>query len=170
MKTGLFIFCLLSCGFVAEGEEWLAGSEGTNSSEQYARDNYFSKRRSLIASSSTNISFYSGFSFYRRSSRKTFPLFSSVALGFNQQIKEISGVGDVHFQLSVSSAKMKEKRSYFLDLAGRFSAPAIRWAFPLYVGVGAGVGFAPLYLLRKISPFSAHGQFFSWSSLSLSLP
>ena len=63
-------------------------------------------------------------------------------------------------QFSVFSARLKKQRSILLEITPRISFPEVKTTFPLYVGLGAGFGVYPRYIIRKMSYLSANGQFF----------
>lgn len=150
--------------FLVFSPSW--GKEKPEKSEKsayrYIIDNYFSKRDSSTLSShyTRSLSIYSGLSFYRESSVKLFPSFSSVVFGFNQQIKEIQGFGDVNIQFSFNSLQLERQRAVLLEVMPQFSFPEMRSTFPIYMGLGAGLGFYPRNIIRKKLSLSLSGEFF----------
>ena len=136
--------------------------EQKKSGYRYIIDNYFSKRRSSGNEGHYSRSFtlFGGSSFYRESTVKSFNPSSSFVLGFNQKVKEIPRFGDVNLQAAIFSSKMEKQRAVLLEITAQVTVPDIRSAFPLYVGLGAGLGFYPRYIVRKIPSLSANSQFF----------
>ena len=151
----LFVFSSSSWG--KEENE----TEHKKSGYRYIIDNYFSKRRSSGTEGRflRNFIIFSGLSFYRESTVKSFSPFSSFVLGFNQKIKEIPRFGDVNLQVAMFSSKMEKQKAVLLEITPQIIVPDIRSAFPLYVGLGAGLGFYPRYIVLKIPSLSVHGQF-----------
>ena len=144
------------------GEENDTESSEEKSGYRYIIDNYFSKKRSSEAYSySRSFTLYGGFSFYRKSTKKSFDPFSSFSLSFDQKIKEISYFGDIGLRLSIFSTKLERQRAVLLEITPRISVPEIQTAFPLYIGLGAGLGFYPHYIVRKIPSLSVSGQVFT---------
>ena len=128
---------------------------------KYNIRNYFSKVYSSEGYTySRHFTFYSAVSFYRESTDKPFKPFSAFAFGFNQKVKEIPYLADVSLQFSVFSLQLKKRRSVLLEITPRISFPEVKTTFPLYMGLGAGFGFYPRYIIRKMSYLSANGQFF----------
>ncbi len=143
------------------------GAETKNASKtegyKYTVDNYFSNRPSSRSYSDSSRIFVlsGGASFYRESAKQSFGPLSSFVLGFNQVLREIKDFGDISLQVSVFSSKMAKQNSALLEIASRLSMPPARLAFPLYVGLGAGLGFYPYYIVKKIPSLSVSAQFFA---------
>ena len=150
--------------FVIFSPSWAEDSEDSQQSGyRYIVDNYFSKRQSSSAYQDYSRSFtlFSGLSFYRESTKKTFDPYSSFLLGFKQNIIEISRLGDVDLQVTVFSSKMINRRALLLEITPRISVPEVRTTFPVYVGIGTGFGFYPRYIVQKIPSFSVNCQLFA---------
>jgi len=129
---------------------------------KYIIEKYFSKPRSpnVYYDHSKYFNIFTGLSFYRESTVQTFNSFSEVMLGFNQKIKEIPNLGDLNLQVAIISAEMENKRDFLLEVTPRITIPETYRSFPLYIGVGAGVGFYPKAIIHKKPSLSLNGQFF----------
>ena len=161
MLKKIFYFLLCSFFFLSWGKE-TSSKDSKKSGYRYIIDNYFSKSRAFgdYDNYSRHFTIHSGLSFYRESTIKSFNPFSTFTLGFNQKIKEVSNVGDLNLQISIFSSQLATRRSTLLEITPQFSVPEIRAGFPLYVGVGAGVGFYPRHIVKKIPTLSVNSQFF----------
>ncbi len=166
MLKRICFFILFVYSFQSLGESSQVFEESSNNEEQkksgykYIIENYFSKQRHSSYSYSRSFTFYSGISFYREGTSKTFKPFSSFIVGFNQKVTDISYLGDLNLQWSVFSTRLERHRVFFLEVTPRISFPEVQAAFPLYIGLGAGVGFYPRYLVRKVASVSLNGQVF----------
>ena len=87
--------------------------------------------------------------------------FSAFTLGFDQKITEIPYFGDFRLLFSLFYAKLEKRRAVLVEITPRISVPEIQTAFPLYIGLGAGLGFYPHYIVRKIPSLSVSGQIFT---------
>ena len=123
---------------------------------KYIIDNYFSKRQSAYYSRSFSLS--AAFSIYREG-QTGFKPFSSWALKFNQDIKEVSSFGQLNLEAVVFFSKKAAEKAVLLELSPRIIIPETSSAFPLYLGLGAGLGFYPRYIVKKIPFLSVSGQF-----------
>ena len=139
---------------------WGETEDSKKSGHKYTVDNYFSERQ---AHHNYLESFFlsSGVSFYRESTKNVFNPFSSFVLGFNRALGKIHNFGDANLQVSVFSSKMAKQKTVLLEVAPRISIPEIQSAFPIYVGFGAGLGFYPYHIVRKIPFLSVSSQFFT---------
>ncbi len=156
-KTIVFIFCILF-PLTSFGEDVVQDST-SESGYGYIIEKYFSKKNRTEYSK--RFSLFSGISFYRESAKIPFNPFSSFVLGFNQRIEELPQWGaDISLQVSLFSTHMARQKSALLEISPRISFPEVQSAFPLYVGCGAGMGFHPRYIVRKISAMSFNSQFF----------
>ena len=147
MLKKLGCFFLLAFFFPSFAEEKKSGY-------RYIIDNYFSKRQSAYYSRSFSLS--AAFSLYREGQRHFKP-FSSWALKFNQDIKKISSFGQLNLEAGLFFSK--PEKPVLLELSPRIIIPETSSAFPLYLGLGAGLGFYPSYIAKKIPFLSASGQF-----------
>ena len=164
MIRAIFVCVLCILFFPAWGEGENSSENSEKSGYRYIIDNYFSKRRSSTGAYqdySKSFTIFGGFSFYRENSKKRFKPLSVLVLGFNQNLKRIPDFGDVNLQVAVFSSQMQGQKAVFLEIAPRISIPEILTAFPFYVGLGAGFGFYPRYIIKKIPALSVNGQFFS---------
>lgn len=160
MLKKFFLFIFLVFSSLSWGEENNA-EPSKKSGYRYIIDNYFSKKRSSESYyNSRSFTLYSGLSFYRESTKKSFNPFSSFTLGFNQKIKELPYLGDISLQISLFSTKLERQKAALLEITPRISVPEVATAFPLYVGLGAGFGFYPHYVIKKKPSLSVNGQFF----------
>lgn len=167
MKKVFFAFiicCVLPVS--AWGEESSSSKEEKKSGYRYLIKNYFSKDRVNERGwkKSRNFVLFGGLSFYREKEgdEKALSSFSSFSFGFNQQIKELSHFGDIGLQAEVFfSREGKGKQDVILEFTPRISIPEVQTAFPVYIGVGWGLGFYPFYILKKKPFFSMSWQFFS---------
>ena len=158
----IFILCVL---FVPSwGGEKNSSENSEKSAYRYIVDNYFSKRQSPAGAYqdySKSFTIFSGFSVYRENPKKRFKPLSVFVLGFNQNLKRIPDFGDVNLQVAVLSLQMQERKSVLLEVAPRISIPEVLTTFPFYVGLGAGFGFYPRHIIKKIPALSLNGQFFA---------
>ena len=103
-----------------------------------------------------------GVSFYRESADKALPRFSSLAFSFNQNLREIPNFASWDLRTGVFWTQLnKSKKDILIEVASRLSLPETRSTFPVYVGLGLGLGFYPRYIIQDISPLSFSGQLFS---------
>ena len=156
------LFCFTCFFFLQLGEQKTRLRIQKNQVIRYIIDNYFSKSRSsgVYQDYSRSFTLYSGLSFYRESTVKFFKPFSSFVFGFNQKVKEIPHLGDVNLQVAIFSAKLEQQRAVLLEITPRISIPEVRTTFPLYIGLGAGFGFYPRNIVKKIPSLSLNSQFF----------
>ena len=143
-----FYFFILFIFFFS-GQEANA-SQTKESGYQYDVEGYLSKVGSSEDAYSRNFTFYGAVSFYRESTDKSFEPFSAFAVGLNQQIREIPYLGDLNVQFSVFSAQLKERRSIILEITPRISFPEVKTDFPVYTGLGVGLGFYPVLPQKEI--------------------
>ena len=138
---------------------WGGEKPSEKSGYRYIIENYFSKR---TASSHYTRSFsvYSGLSFYRESSVKSLPPFSSFVFGFHQKVKEIKEFGDINIKFSFSSQQLDKQNAFLWEFMPQLSFPDLRSAFPLYLGLGAGFGLYPRNIIRKKPSLSLSSEFF----------
>ena len=159
MLKKIFLLILYLIFSQAWGGEEIKKSE--KSAYKYVIDNYFSKRDSLSSHYTRSISIYSGLSFYRESSVKSLPSLSSVVFGFNQKAREIKDFGDLNIQFSFSSLQLDRQKALLLEVMPQLSFPEMRSAFPIYLGLGIGLGFYPRNIIRKKPSLSLSGEFFA---------
>ena len=127
---------------------------------RYIVDNYFSRRsksKSYVDFKSYVLS--SGFSFYRANPNKKFKPVSSAFLAFTQNVREIKELGDVQLRASLLAAQLEEGKEASLELSALLTFPEIRSQFPIFFGMGFGLGFYPFYILEDIPFFSFHIPF-----------
>lgn len=150
------------CPLFSMGES-IAPMESKKSGYRYIIDKYFSKKRSVESYNTyaRNFNLFVGSSFFRESTDKRQSALSSVILGFNQRVREISNIGDLNLQVAVYSSQMKHRRAFLLELSPRVTIPEARSSFPLYLGLAVGVGFYPRYFIREIPSLSVSSQFFT---------
>lgn len=135
-----------------------SGSEGksyTSSVKRYFSGSGASDQRSMVL--------YLGSSIYSDNAVKNFkrkPL-SSWVLGFQQQIKEISGLGDFNLKTELQNFRLTTGRATQINITPVFSLPESENGFPVYVGLGAGLGFYPYHILKGNPFFSLNTQFFT---------
>ena len=158
MLRVIYIFIFIFSFFPSWGEE----NQTKKLGYRYIIDNYFSKRQAsgVYQDYSKSFTLYSGMSFYRESTERSFKPFSSFVLGFNRRLKEIPQLGDLNLQAAVISSQMATHRAVLLEITPRLTIPEIRTAFPLYVGAGLGLGFYPRYIIREQPFLSVNSQFF----------
>ena len=137
---------------------WGKEKSSEKSGYRYIIENYFSKR--AASHYTRSISVYSGLSFFRESSVKPFPPFSSVVFGINQKVREIKEFGDVNIQFSFASLQLENQKALLLEVTPQLSFPEMRSAFPLYMGLGVGLGFYPRNIIRKSPSLSLSGEGF----------
>ena len=166
MKKVFFalVFCVAPA--LAQGEESSSSEENKKSGYRYLIKNYFSKNRSDdFRAAGRNFVLFGGLSFYkeRGGGEKALSSFSSFSFGFNQQIKELSRFGDIGLQAEVFFSRRSKggKRDVILEFTPRISIPEVRTSFPVYIGLGWGLGFYPFYILEEEPFFSMSWQFFS---------
>ena len=163
LKIFIFYLFLVIC-FPTLG---LATSNVPPSSEEegyeYVGDNYFSDNQPSEQNNPLlkRFTIQAGPSLYRESTEKSLNSFSAFTLNFNHIIKEVSSLFDVNLQWTVFYSKLKEDRVTLLELTPRISIPEARSDFPLYVGVGLGLGIYPYYIIKKQAFLAANGQFFA---------
>lgn len=129
----------------------------------YILKNYFSKRKSNFFNhkgSPRNITLYGGSSFFRETLNDNLESLSFV-FGLNQRIKEFPTIGDLNLQVGVESIQLKSHRSFVVEVNPRFTLPDVRSGFPLYIGLGGGVGIFPRHLVKKIPALSVNLQTFA---------
>ena len=127
---------------------------------RYILKNYFSERQTGYYDYSRSFGLSSALSVYRASAKKTFKPFSALSLNFSQTIKEFPYFGDFSLQVSVFSAQMEKQRAFLLELNPRLSLPETSALFPVYLGLGAGLGFYPRHIIWQIPALSVNSQFF----------
>ena len=127
----------------------------------YVIKNYFSKRRANTYHNSKSFSLFTGTTIYRESQKKAFKAFSSLTIAYNQNLKQVSRLGDLNLNVALFSSEMQKQNAVLLELAPRFTLPTIQSGFPLYVGLGLGFGFYPRYIIKKKPALSLSGQFFT---------
>ena len=152
----MFLFFCLN----PQAEEQVSSEK--KSAYRYIIDNYFSKRSSNQVHYDYSRSFFlsSGLSFYRINTDKILDPYSSLLFAFSQNVKEIKNLGDLGLKVSLFSSRMQKKQATLLELMPFISIPEIQTAFPIYVGMGFGLGFNPDLLIKEKSFFSFNGQFF----------
>lgn len=153
-KTCVFILLVSFC------PSWGDEGKAEKSGYRYIIENYFSKRRGAYQDYSKSFTLVMGTPFYRESREKSFDAFSAVMFGFNQRIREIAYLGDLNLQVAMFSSKLATRRATLLEVSPRISIPEVQTAFPLYIGLGLGLGFYPRYIIKKLPPFSVNNQFF----------
>lgn len=62
--------------------------------------------------------------------------------------------------MSAFSGQMERQGSFLLEVTPRITIPEVRTTFPLYIGLGAGIGFYPKHIVRKLPAMSLNSQFF----------
>lgn len=130
---------------------------------RYIIDNYFSKRKSHLgeyADYSNTFALLVGTSLYRESKKREFKAFSSRIISYNQKVKEIGGWGDLNLQVAIGASQMERQGAFFIEITPRITVPEVRTAFPLYLGLGVGLGFYPRYILQDQAYQSLNSQFF----------
>lgn len=156
-KVVLNIFLLIGVFFFP-----LAQAQTTpekKSSYRYIIDNYFSKR-SYETYFDRSFSLSTGFSFYRVNSKRDIKdPYSIYLLSFTQNVHTLDSLGDVHLRASVVSTQMKRGKALFFELNPLILFPEQQTRFPLYLGLGLGLGFSPFYLVEGRSPFSLQAPF-----------
>ena len=125
---------------------------------RYAVKNYFSKKepaphRDMVLYVGSAV--YSGAKNFKRKP------FSSFIAGFRQQIWNISDIGDFSLKTEIQSFQLKTGRATQINVTPAFSLPDTDNGFPVYVGLGAGFGFYPYYILKGDPSLSLNGQFFA---------
>ena len=105
---------------------------------------------------------YLGSSLYSDSSEKNYKpnAFSSWIIGFQQQIKEVPDMGDFNLKAELQNFRLNKDRATQINITPIFSLPEIENGFPVYVGLGAGMGFYPYLILRNKPFLSLNAQFF----------
>ena len=125
---------------------------------RYTVRNYFSggestPRRDMVLYLGSAV--YSGAKTFKRKP------FSSFIAGFRQQIWKISNIGDISLKTEIQSFLLKTGRATQINVNPVFSLPDTENGFPIYVGLGAGIGFYPYYILMGEPSLSLNGQFFT---------
>ena len=134
-----------------------SGSEGksyTSSVKRYFAGNETNDHRGMVL--------YLGSSIYSDDAIKDFKRkpFSSWVLGFQQQIKEVSDLGDFSLKTELQNFRLTTGRATQINITPVFSLPEGGNGFPVYVGLGAGLGFYPYHILKGNPFFSLNTQFF----------
>ena len=161
MMLKRIVFCFLFFfAFFSWGEQGYP--ETPRSFYRHLVDKYFSPKRfdEKYANHSRSFGLYSGFSFHRESTSKTFHPSSSLTLGFNQKVRELFQVADIDLQFSIFFTKLERQKAILLELTPRISFPEVQTAFPFYIGLGAGLGFYPRNIVKKMPALSANAQCF----------
>ena len=152
IKNFLWIFLIfISCSFADSKDKKKEDS-------RYTVKNYFSGKKST---SPRDMVLYLGSSVY--SGAKSFKRkpFTSFIAGFRQQIWKISNIGDISLKTEIQSFRLKNGRATQININPVFSLPDRENGFPVYVGLGAGVGFYPYFILMGEPSLSLNGQFFA---------
>ena len=161
LNKSLCIFFLLCFCFQLKAEDKTTDrSKQEKSSYRYIIDNYFfrrSKSKSYVDFKSYVLS--SGFSVYRANPNKKFKPVSSGFLSFTQNVREIKDLGDVQLRASLLASQLEEGKEVSLELSALLTFPEIRSQFPIFFGMGFGLGFYPFYILEDIPSFSFHSPF-----------
>lgn len=147
--------CLLFLVFFSGSSVATSESEGSTSiRKRYFAGNGVSGHRGMVL--------YLGSSLYSDSAGKNFKRkpFSSWILGFQQQIKEISNLGDFNLKTELQNFRLNAGRATQINITPVFSLPEMENGFPVYVGLGAGLGFYPYHILKGKPFFSLNTQFF----------
>lgn len=126
---------------------------------KYVIDKFFSKRQSQFADLK-NVFLYTAVSIHRENTIQSFYPFSSFTIGYKQNIKEIYNIGDIFLKTSLSSLRLKKKKLVLLEFMPQISFPEIRTIFPVYVGMGAGLGFFPYNVVKKQAFLNVSTEFF----------
>ena len=113
-------------------------------------------------SGNRGMTLYLGSSIYSDSASTDFEqkAFSEWLIGFQQQVKEVSNLGDFNLKAELQNFRLNTGRATQINLTPVFSLPEIKNGFPIYVGLGAGMGFYPYLILKGKSFFSLNTQFF----------
>ena len=133
---------------------------------RYTVKNYFAGKESTP---SRDMVLYLGSSVY--SGAKSFKRkpFSSFIAGFRQQIWKISNIGDISLKTEIQSFRLKNGRATQINVNPVFSLPDRENGFPVYVGLGAGVGFYPYFILMGEPSLALNGQFLQDSVWPISM-
>lgn len=142
---------------ISWGEE-----DSKKSGYKYTIKNYFAKRNfsGNYQDYTKGYNIFGGMSFYRENTIKPLKPFSSTIIGFNQHVTELSQIFDLSLQMAVFVAQMENQRASLVEITPRITTPTIRTSFPLYIGMGAGLGFYPWFVVRKLPLLSFNTQIF----------
>ena len=158
-KQKFILIVLLSFCMPLKAEEPI--EEQKKSSYRYVMDNYFSSRSKPSTYNGYNRTFSlsSGLSFYRVNSQKIFKPVSSIFLSFTQDIREVEKLGNFQVRTSLMISELQNDKEISLELTPLFTFPEIQTGFPIYFGLGLGLGFYPFYIIEKKPSFSIHSPF-----------
>ena len=145
-------FFLISCFVPVKAE---GGSGYTDSVKSYfsKKEEPAPHRRSMLL--------YVGSSVYSAAKGFKGDPFASVILGFRQQFKEVMGIGDFSLKTEIQSLKLKTGRATQINVTPVFSLPGAGSGFPVYVGLGGGIGFYPYFILDSKPSLSVNLQLFT---------
>lgn len=132
------------------------------SSYRYILDNYFSSRSTKTPSYDEDTRIFSlsgGSDFYRINSKRKFKPVSTVFLSFTQDIRELEKLGNLQLRASLATVKLERDTEISFELTPLLTFPEIQTSFPMYFGLGFGLGFYPFYIVQKKPSFSLHSPF-----------
>lgn len=121
---------------------------------------YFSKKQETV-SHQRSMLLYAGPSVYSKAKGFKGDPFDSFILGFRQQFKEVMGIGDFGLKAEIQSLRLKTGRATQINVTPVFSLPDEASGFPVYVGLGGGIGFYPYFILDSKPSLSVNFQLFT---------
>ena len=131
---------------------------------KYVIRNYFSSRKANVEThqgSPRHLALYLGTSLFGETAdQDTSKPFSTILVGLSQRVKEFSTIGDLSIRVELLTMKFADgEREWLVDVVPVFSLPDVRSGFPVYVGVGGGIGLFPRHIVRKRPTLSLNARF-----------